>query len=540
MSTIKIILQARLSSSRLPGKMLMPIGGLPLCVLCAKRATQSGHHVVVATSDETSDDALCDALDEHGVKYVRGPLDDVLKRFIIACQDLDDDDLVVRLTGDNPLVDGAFVSEIIEQHKTSGARYTRSLSPIDKLPYGISAEVIECRALRALDKGDIGTEDREHVTSYLTKKGEYDLFTSKLDEDLSHLRVTVDTPEDYGRAVALFEGEQDPINVPWQALIEKLKKDPTQPRFRTAYEMKGLKPQSKLALGTVQLGLKYGVANKDGQPDTNEAKSILKTALAYGVTSLDTAAAYGSSEKVLGECLDQNDKQSVEINTKLDPLAQLDQNSNRDEIKVAVEASINNSCENLGLKKLSCVMLHRWDHYTMADGIIWETLSGLKKQGLIGKLGASVQSAEEGLQALDADEVEFVQLPFNILDYRWVESGFVEKRKKRSDVHIQARSALLQGLLLLPAEQWPTNIKDSAEEVLAFVSDTVKSHGRKSVLDLCYAYVRSQDWIDTVVVGVETQTQLLENLELFNEAALEPLDNVPRVDETVLNPAKWS
>lgn len=540
MSTIKIILQARLSSSRLPGKMLMPVGGLPLCVLCAKRAAESGHKVVVATSEEASDDPLCKALEEYGLSYVRGPLDNVLKRFIVATEELNDDDLVVRLTGDNPLVDGDFVNEIIEHHKASGAQYTRSLSPIDKLPYGISAEVIECGALRALHNSNVGEDDREHVTSYLTKKGEYNLFTSKLDEDLSHLRVTVDTPEDYDRAVALFEGQKDPIHVPWQALIEKLKKDPQQPRFRTAYEMRGLKPQSKLALGTVQLGLKYGVANKDGQPDADEARSILKTALAYGVTLLDTAAAYGSSESVLGQCLDPNDRQSVEINTKLDPLTDIDEETDRGEIKAAVEASIKKSCESLGLKKLSCVMLHRWDHYAMAEGTIWKTLQELKDEGVIAKLGASVQSTDEGLQALNVEDVEFIQLPFNILDYRWEESGFIEKCQKQADVHIQVRSALLQGLLLLPAEKWPPKINDMAQQVEAYINDAVKSHGRKSVLDICYSYVRSQDWIDTIVVGVETKAQLLENLELFNEPLLADLQGVPRVKEAVLNPAKWS
>lgn len=540
MSTIKIILQARLSSSRLPGKMLLPIGGLPLCVLCAQRAAQSGHEVVVATSDEPSDDLLCKALDEHGIAYIRGPLDDVLKRFIAASKGLKDDDLVVRLTGDNPVVDGTFVNEIIEHHKASGARYTRSLSPVDRLPYGISAEVVEYGILRELDKSNIGTEDREHVTSYLTKKGEYELFSSKLDEDLSHLRVTVDTFDDYERAAALFDGEEKPIDVSWQTLVEKLKQDHAEPKFRAAYTMKGLKPQSKLALGTVQLGLRYGVANTSGQPDSEEAREILKTALSYGVTSIDTAAAYGSAEQVLGESLDLNDKQSVEINTKLDPLAQIDHNSTETQIKDAVEASIYRSCHNLGLQKLPCVMLHRWDHYALAQGFVWKTLQRLKDEGLIGKLGVSVQSAEEGLEALDVDDVEFIQLPFNILDWRWAESGFIEKRLKCPDVHIQVRSALLQGLLLLPADQWSPRIKDSADDVAVFINKAVKDHSRKSALDLCYAYVRSQDWIDTVVVGVETKAQLLENLELFNEPVLENVDGAPRVDEAVLNPAKWS
>src|SRR5690606_8502139 len=96
----RIVLQARTSSTRLPGKVLLPICGLPMAVLAAKRAGQDGTEVVVATSDDPSDDALAATAKRHGLKIVRGPLDDVLARFILATGDLAGDDICIRFTAD--------------------------------------------------------------------------------------------------------------------------------------------------------------------------------------------------------------------------------------------------------------------------------------------------------------------------------------------------------------------------------------------------------------------------------------------------------
>src|SRR6267378_5723685 len=100
-STALVVVQARMSSSRLPGKSLLPVGGHPVAVLCAKRAANKGHRVVVAISNDARDDPLARALDAAGVALVRGSLDDVLARFVEATRHLPKDALVVRLTADN-------------------------------------------------------------------------------------------------------------------------------------------------------------------------------------------------------------------------------------------------------------------------------------------------------------------------------------------------------------------------------------------------------------------------------------------------------
>ncbi len=522
--------------------MLLPVAGMPLIVLCAKRVLTAGYPLVVATSEESSDDLLCAALRDHGIEFIRGPLDDVLARFVKAAKGMKDKDLIVRLTGDNPAVDGAFIKEIVKYHQKSKARYTRSFSPLDGLPYGISAEAIEAGMLRKLDKAKQSAEDREHVTSHFTRKGEYSLFKSPLGRDLSHLRATVDTFSDYLRVARLFE--KTGAEAGWQELVKILEREPGNPSHRTPYTMKGLKPQSRFALGTVQFGLPYGIANKGGQPDKEEAREILKTALACGVSMIDTAAAYGTAEKVIGACLSGHEKQGVDIHTKLDPLPHINDRSGEEAVRDAVRASIYKSCHHLGLARLPCVMLHRWEHYRLGGGKIWRELLALKKNGVIGRLGASVQSPEEGLAALKVAEIEFIQLPCNILDWRWRESGFAAKRAERDDVHVQARSALLQGLLLLPAEKWPVIGKKEADKFTKALRELAEEHARKSVQDLCYAYVRSLGWVDSIVAGVETLAQLKENLDLFNGPELGNLDEVVkrilRADAKLLNPAEWS
>src|SRR5258706_7202277 len=115
MASCRIVIQARLSSTRLPGKSLLPIKGIPVAALCALRAANRGADVVVATSTDPSDDALAGKLAEYSIKVARGPLNDVLDRFALATADLAASDLVVRLTADNVFPDWDFVEQLVPE-----------------------------------------------------------------------------------------------------------------------------------------------------------------------------------------------------------------------------------------------------------------------------------------------------------------------------------------------------------------------------------------------------------------------------------------
>src|SRR5882757_8462135 len=134
------ILQARTTSSRLPRKALLDVGGYPTAVLAASRAGNRDMQTIVATSDDPSDDELAAILRTHNLNTFRGPLEDVLGRYYLASADLGESDRIVRLTGDNVVPDGEFVQGLARAFADSGLEYLTTDSLKARLPYGLGAE----------------------------------------------------------------------------------------------------------------------------------------------------------------------------------------------------------------------------------------------------------------------------------------------------------------------------------------------------------------------------------------------------------------
>jgi len=221
---LRIVLQCRLSSSRLPAKVLLPVGGLPIAVLAAKRAMRGGKDLVLATSVEPSDDLLADAATRHGVPVMRGPLDDVLGRFVLATEDLPEDALCVRLTGDNVFPDGDFIDGLIALLEQHGLSYLAHGGNSTQFPYGMAAEVFTVKALREAGANTTDPFDREHVTPYIRRTyapAQMPRYPG-LSQDWGHLRATVDTFDDYQTVAAVCADLDDPVGVPWQDLVHHL------------------------------------------------------------------------------------------------------------------------------------------------------------------------------------------------------------------------------------------------------------------------------------------------------------------------------
>ncbi|NVJ98111.1 MAG: aldo/keto reductase [Alphaproteobacteria bacterium] len=302
----------------------------------------------------------------------------------------------------------------------------------------------------------------------------------------------------------------------------------------------------KLAMGTVQLGLPYGIANTHGQPSTDEAAALVQAAISSGITLFDTARAYGTSEQRLGASISSAQKKTVTINTKLSPLSELEADATAPHVRDAVIASVEASLSNLGLASLPVLLLHRWEHFHAYDGLIWDTLLALQASGTIGRLGVSVSTPEEALAALDVEAISYIQLPLNLLDYRWREAGVDKKSTERGDVTIQARSCLLQGCLVSDAALWPDVADTDCTKIANLIQSMADQLGRASKADLCYAYVRSLPWVGNIVVGMETKAQLEENVTLFDTPLLtaRQLEHLEQsfaglASETLLNPALW-
>jgi spore coat polysaccharide biosynthesis protein SpsF len=302
--------------------------------------------------------------------------------------------------------------------------------------------------------------------------------------------------------------------------------------------------QAELVLGAVQLGLEYGAANRTGMPSRQDALRLVQRAADAGITKFDTARAYGDSEHRLGEAL--RSRKSVRTITKLSPLSNLGEDASRETVREAVDASISQSLYALRREQIDCLLLHRASHMTDFGGAVWNRLLERLEDGTVSSLGVSVQSPQETLSALACNDVQHIQLPFNLLDWRWRNAAVTRRIAERPSVTVHARSVFLQGLLAADDHSiWPAIDGVNPFSLLVRLNALVAEFKRESLADLCLAYARGQNWIDGVVVGMETEAQLDANLRLCVRPPLSPADcceierRVPPVPERLLNPALW-
>lgn len=531
---VRVVLQARTSSSRLPAKVLLPLGGLPLIVLAARRVASTRHELVVATSTEASDDRLAATLAEAGLGVVRGSLDDVLGRFVEAVADLAEDDVVVRLTGDNPVPDRGVVEALVEEFLAADLDY---LKLSDDLPYGLAAAAFTVGALRRAHASTDDPADREHVTSWLRRELRSGASSQRFGiPEGTAARCTVDTLEEYLAMAEAVARVADPVAVPARDLVAVLAgpADTAGPAVPAGAVSEPV-DVARMSLGGAQLGLAYGRVNTAGKPDRASAVALVRRAVAAGVTTFDTARAYGDSEAVLGEAL-SGAAASVRVVTKVAPLGP-------DAPAEAVDASVLRSLHELRTRRLDTVLLHRASDVTADGGRRWERLRALAAEGLVGRLGASVQSPAELELALATPGIEVVQLPYHALDRRW------DRWLRATDppaVEIHVRSVFLQGLLLAgDVARWPAVPGVDATRILRALDEFVEQFARADRADLCVAFVQANPAVSRLVLGVDTTDQLLANVDLVARAPLDP-DQVDRVErafgelpEQLLNPALW-
>ena len=227
-SKVLVILQARVSSARLPGKVLSPVLGVPMLFRQIERVQRCKdfNSLVVATSTDSVDTPLAEQCRERSIEVYRGSLDDVLSRFYYAALEFGAE-TIVRLTGDCPLVDPLLMSQMIQKFHSSDYDYmSNGLEPT--YPDGLDLEVLSFSCLKAAWERASLHSEREHVTSYIYKNSSvFSLGSIKGESDLSHLRWTVDYPEDLRLIRAIYEGlypQNSQFNT--QDILEFLKQNP--------------------------------------------------------------------------------------------------------------------------------------------------------------------------------------------------------------------------------------------------------------------------------------------------------------------------
>jgi aryl-alcohol dehydrogenase-like predicted oxidoreductase len=296
-------------------------------------------------------------------------------------------------------------------------------------------------------------------------------------------------------------------------------------RARGAYR------QSALVLGTAQLGGAYGIANLTGMPDDDATVRILATARDLGVTHLDTARAYGDSERRIGVAVRGL---GLAVITKVAPIA--------GDAPTAVRASVEASRAALGATGPLTILLHR---AADADGG-WPELRRCLDTGEADRVGVSVQSPDELRGVLGLPDLGYVQLPCNILDRRWLAPDLSAALAERPDLVVTVRSAYLQGLLAAGTRvRWPHLPDAGRDAVVATLDRLAVVLAREDRADLCLAYLLSLPWVTSLVVGAETEEQLRRNADLVSRKPLTEaeresvLAELPEVPVDLLDPSRW-
>lgn len=292
----------------------------------------------------------------------------------------------------------------------------------------------------------------------------------------------------------------------------------------------------RLILGTAQLGMAYGIANRIGQPGPQQAEAIIRTAWHQGVTHFDTAQDYGESESLLGCILDGFGlAETARITTKLHPDTRL---LNKDEVLQAVAHSI----RVLKIPKLYCLMLHREHHLDFMEKGLGDILKNLIRDGYVEHIGISVYSPEAASAALDSDLIDIVQLPANILDRRFEKAGvFQTAIAKNKKIHI--RSIFLQGLILMEMQDLPRNMSFARPVLQQLKTFAKEKNMTRTALALHYIKIKYPE--SCVLFGAEAPVQVLENCDLWRSTVAKDIimeaDGLfNAIDDRILNPTLWN
>lgn len=285
----------------------------------------------------------------------------------------------------------------------------------------------------------------------------------------------------------------------------------------------------KLALGTVQFGLPYGIANQRGQVSREDVKGIVALARLSGIDTLDTAIAYGESEACLGDVgLD-----GFKVITKLPAMP-----DNVVGVGHWVHDQMQASLQRLNVKSVYAVLLHRSQQLLGPKGKdLYQTLGQLKAEGVVQKVGVSIYAPSELDSLMNVCPIDLVQAPFNLIDQRLQSSGWLQKLHD-TGVEVHTRSAFLQGLLLMPATAIPEKFKHWLPLFNTWHDWLLDNN--TSASQVCIEFVQAHPQIAKVVVGVESIQQLNQLIQAAKEPPNTVWPNIKCSDEHLINPSNWN
>lgn len=285
---------------------------------------------------------------------------------------------------------------------------------------------------------------------------------------------------------------------------------------------------NKLILGTVQFGLPYGINNATGQIEIQDVFRILEKAEKSGVEYLDTAAAYGKSEEIIGDYLSKNSESSFKIITKF---------SLKNE--ASCESSLLESLKKLKLNCVDTIMFHSYSDYLNHKSSLSEFITKHKHKTFI-NLGVSVYTNKEIDLIVNDNNIDTIQLPFNLLD----NNNFrLESLKKLKDfgktVHV--RSAFLQGLFVKKISEFPKSLND-LKKPIQFLKE-IAEENEIAIQKMAFSYAYNNIYVDNILFGVDNLNQFNENLSFLdfklNQKTILKIEAIKTENESLLNPSNW-
>ena len=278
--------------------------------------------------------------------------------------------------------------------------------------------------------------------------------------------------------------------------------------------------KNKIALGTVQFGLDYGISNKAGKTSKAEVSKILEFCKEQGILTLDTAYGYGVSQEVLG----QNDLSTFNLVTKFLP---------QDNGIPSIEKQVESSIELLNVDKLYGLLAHR-PLDIVENPSNWKYLQSLKERGKVLKIGFSFNTLNELFNVIENNFIpDLVQIPYNFLDRRF-EDAIIELKIKH-DIEVHTRSTFLQGLFFMNMKELPVFF-----DPIKGVVEKIQTSNNAPIENTLIRFVTSKLFIDKVVLGVNNLVQLEQNLNQLNVKDKTILNiELPEIPNQILTPSNW-
>jgi aryl-alcohol dehydrogenase-like predicted oxidoreductase len=282
----------------------------------------------------------------------------------------------------------------------------------------------------------------------------------------------------------------------------------------------------RLALGTAQFGMSYGIASATGRMPLDACGEILALARASGVDTLDTAIAYGEAEAVLGRIGVDNMRVITKLPALPDDVA---------DVEGWVHRMITGSLMRLGIASLDSVLLHRPGQLLERRGqLLHDALAGLKAEGITRRVGVSIYAPDELDAILPRFQLDLVQAPFNVFDRRLERSGWLQ-RLSAAGVEVHVRSVFLQGLLLMKHaphgfERWAPLWRRWSEWIEASSVTRVRA---------CLQFALGQPDVQRVVVGVDSAEHFQQILAAADAPCTLPPDNLSTGDVDLIDPSRW-